>query len=900
MERRPLAVIACCWIAGSGLSCLYDGTTFWLLWSGLTLIAPLFAVVGRLSWKRLLVLWLAFSLGAAYWAYNDGRNISGIGAKLEQEYSGIISLAADPGLEAEEIPIRMEGTIVSPVEIDGDRADFTLKLSGYEFAGGEGEAPGGSGKAVKKEFKYASREKIAVQVRLASQDELAVAASWKRGRKLAISGTLEAPSTARNFGGFDYRNYLRHQRIHWLLKAAGASAVTAGENQSFSISLMLGKIDDLRTSLGNRVGELFPDWQAGYMKGLIIGLADELEPEKYTQFTNLGLTHILAISGSHVAINVGLLFGLLRLCRITRETSLWIVMVFVPAYVLLTGFTPSVIRSGIMTMLGLYLMRRRLLKDGLNVLSAAALLMLIWDPYYLLNVSFQLSFAVTAGLILFVPLLSPYLRWLPERLRGATAITVAAQLVSYPLTIFYFNQFSLLSLAANMVIVPLVSLVALPLGTAALLASGLWLPLGQWIAYPVRLINSLTFVAAEWLNGRSGFMTYWKSPSLLWIAAFYLLTYGLLFRSARKKARQERDLAAGDDTVPLPPLSGGKGGQPKSNPKSAFPSLWLQTSWKDVSITAGLAAGLFALIFSGYQPANAKGIGHVQFIDVGQGDCALITTPEGVNILVDGGGTVSFRKASDAWRDRKEPFEVGAKTVVPLLKKRGIHRLDAIILTHGDQDHVGGLRAVVEQFPVGALILNGSLADSATMNKLMSAALVRDIPIYAAHAGMRLMPDHATVLQFLAPPAEPGEPGQAGQTGEAEIFYDKDQNHRSLVFRLDMDGASFLFTGDMDIAAEGTVLDSLSTAGPAAERVDVMKVAHHGSKTSTSEEWLAYFNPAVSVISVGASNSYGHPNPGVLERLAVAGSGIYRTDRAGEIQMKVTGSEILVRTKLGR
>lgn len=909
MERRPLVVIACCWIAGSGLACLYSGKTFWLLWGGITLIAPLFAVLRKLTWSRLLILWIAFSLGAAYWAYNDGRNVSGIEPKLEQvnkayqtgKIAGWDSAkSAGSGgtldsAELAELVVNVEGTIISTVSIDGDRADFTLKLSGYSLGD---ETAGAERSKGERRIKYDSTEKVAVQVRLSSQEEVAVAAAWKRGAKLSMSGTLERPGTARNFGGFDYRNYLRTQRIHWILKTKGASGITIEPQAGITYATLLGKVDSLREGLGNRVGTLFPGWQAGYMKGLIIGLADELEPEKYAQFTNLGLTHILAISGSHVAINVGLLFGLLRLFRVTRETSLLVVLGFVPVYVLLTGFSPSVIRSGLMTMLGLYLLRKGLLKDGLNVLSAAALLMLLWEPYYLLNVSFQLSFAVTAGLILFVPLLSPYFRWLPQRVRGATAITVAAQLVSFPVTIYYFNQFSLLSLAANMVIVPLVSLVALPLGTAALLLSGIWIPLGQVIAYPVRLINSLSFLGTEWLNERSGFMTFWKSPSLLWIGAFYILIYVLLRRGARSYPQLPNDsashpsfrgtsLASFEDTVPLPPHQGGKIG--------AFlpASSHAKRPWKEIGVSAALLAGVVALLVFGYRPEYAKGVGHVQFIDVGQGDCALITTPGGAHILVDGGGTVSFRKPGDAWRDRKEPFEVGAKTVVPLLKKRGIHSLDAIVLTHGDQDHIGGLQAVVDQFPVEALIFNGSLAESATMKKLMEAADDRNIPVYAAYDGMKLRPDAMTTIEFLSPLNEPVLTG---------IPFVKDQNHRSLVFLLEMEGVSFMFTGDMDVSAELNVLDNKvsGSKGRSAPHADVLKVAHHGSKTSTSAEWLDWLRPKVSVISVGQYNSYGHPNPGVLERLTESGSAIYRTDQMGEIQMRVTDGMIFIRTKLSR
>lgn len=880
MHRRPLAAIACCWIAGNGLSYCADGYMFWLLWSGLTLIAPLPAALGRIPWKRAVMLWAAFSLGAAYWAYNDTGNVSEIGARFTQH---------GDSQQTEEAGGSVEGTIISPVKVDGDRADFILRLGKYVRSRFPEENSNEDRRTTSQE--YISREKVAVQVRLSSEKEAKQVSAWKRGQKLTMRGTFERPGIARNFGGFDYRKYLRNQRIHWLFKVKGASGIEVFPPERVGAPAWLGKVDGLRQALGKRVERLFPGWQAGYMQGLIIGLADELEPEKYNQFTNLGLTHILAISGSHVAINVGLIFGLLRLCRVGRETSLLVVMGVVPAYVLLTGFSPSVIRSGVMTLLGLYLLRKRLVKDGINVLSAAALLMLMWEPYFLLNVSFQLSFAVTAGLMLFVPLLTPHLRWLPERIRGAVAITVAAQLVSFPLTIFYFNQFSLLSLAANLLIIPLVSLVALPLGTVALLFSGVWLRLGQWLAYPVRFVNSLTFVAAEWLDARSGFMTFWKSPSLAWIAIFYIVTYWLLKRNAPEIRRDGSFAAASElsdlqDTAPLPLKTG-----------AAHPAVPILRNhsrnrhWKRAAFNGCLALCLLALLILGYQPDYKPGVGYIQFIDVGQGDCALITTPGGSHILVDGGGTVSFRKPQEAWRDRRVPFEVGAKTVVPLLKKRGVHRLDAIILTHGDQDHIGGLQAIVDQFPVAALVTNGSLAESATMTKLMETALSKEIPIYAAYRGMRLTPDARTTLEFLSPPADWDSP-------EAGIPYVKNQNRRSVVFRLRLDGKSFMFTGDMDVAAERELLKNEEQV-VGEEPVDVLKVAHHGSKTSTSAEWLQEIRPAASVISVGATNTYGHPNGDVLKRLTEGGGAVYRTDEMGEVQMVISKGEILMRIKIG-
>lgn len=890
VRRRPLTALTVCWLLGSGLAAGSGSGIFWWLWLGISLLVVVSVLVLRMPWRKLILLWLVFTLGASYWLYNEARNITHIEMPSnEQMWQG-----------------RVEGMIVSMVEVDGDRADFTLEVvrlvQGQET---EQEIRGG--------------ERVAVQLRLAAKEEIQTARLWKRGQRISLNGSLQEPQVARNFGGFDYRRYLHIQRIHWLFKAEGASSLRV-EGGSYGIAGFFGKVDEVRYALGDRIERLFPGWQAGYMKGLLIGLQDELEPDKYTEFTNLGLTHILAISGSHVAINVGLLFGLLRLCRATRETSLNVVMGFVPIYMLLTGFSPSVIRSGLMTMLGIYLLQQGRWKDSLNILAAAAWLMLLWEPYFLLNVSFQLSFAVTAGLIIFVPLLSRYFRWLPPKIGGAVAITLTAQMVSFPLTITYFNQFSLLSILANLLLVPVIGAIALPLGTGALLLSFLPTKLGLWAAIPVRWLNSATFIVTEWFSGRSGFMTYWRSPNIGWILAFYGFCYYVLAKGRERQQQADIWRVNGGmvgDTVPLGPGAAGaceqaaadsvpsttygfgiaRDGRGRKFPRGA--RQWTSAIYRLAMgrttplLRLAAIAGLVLLLVVGYGTAYVKGTGYVEFIDIGQGDSTLITTPSGVHILVDGGGTVSFRKAKDNWRERREPFEVGTKTLAPLLKKRGIHRLDAVILTHGDQDHIGGIQAVLEQFRVESLLINGSLSPSATMTKLMETAIAKGIPVYSVSRDMQLKPDKDTRLEFLYPQPDIGE--------SRTLSVDKEQNHRSIVFLLQMNHSSFLFTGDMDEAAERKAI-ALENAveNPAYKRpVNVLKVAHHGSKTSTSAAWLGYWQPERALISAGATNVYGHPHPTVIERLDEHKVRIYRTDQQGEVQIKVRrGRPIEARFKL--
>ncbi|MEK3879376.1 ComEC/Rec2 family competence protein [Paenibacillus sp. FSL M7-0420] len=891
MNRRPLLSFTVCWVAGSAAGCLFSGRSLLFCLTGLLLLPVVWAVSSRIRWRMAGVLVTALIVAALYWEHSEVRNVSLLPEVLVQPVS-----------ELNEAYITAAGVIASPVERDGDRVDFVVKLSSVRLhqqgeqsaaAGAVGSDPEG--------------ERVTVQIKLQEESEIAEAALWQRGDRVVIEGELIQPQIARNFGGFDYRAYLLTQKIHWLLKGTGTASVTVNPQVSWEPSTILRWNDKARSVLGAEMSRLFQEPHAGYMKGLVIGIQKELDPETFRQFSQLGLTHILAISGMHVAVYVGVILVLLRRCRLTRETALTVTLLLVPVYVLLSGAGPSVIRAGIMSMIALLAARLGLLKDGLNILAASALMMLVWNPYLLLSVSFQLSFLVTAGLMVYTPLAAPLFRRLPGWLGSSLSVTIIAQLVSFPLTIYYFNQFSLLSVAANLLLVPFITFLVLPLGTLALLLGRVWNAASLLTAQLAEFLNNITFAAVEWVNGFTAGVLIWASPSFLWICLYYGLLYGLLHALKRRTEAMLVPQFMDDETRPLAELERPEppGNHINTTNQPDFPStansrratLAFQaypptgaTRWSN-SAAILCAVGLTILLYKGYKAeAIRDGFGSISYLDIGQGDSSLITTPGGAHILVDGGGTVSFGNREE-WRIRRSPFEVGAKTLLPLLKQRGIHRLDAVILTHGDQDHAGGLQAVLEGMPVSALLFNGTLADTQPYTKLMTTALDAGVRLYPVQQGMSLEPDDATRLNFLWP-----EPRADGQTLPEEV---EDQNHESVVFRLEMNGRSFLFTGDMDQAAEEAILHSASQSGIKQGRpIDALKVAHHGSKTATSADWLAFWNPGAAVISAGVNNLYGHPNGSVLERLADANTEIYRTDQQGEIQLRVGKEGISLRHKL--
>lgn len=234
-------------------------------------------------------------------------------------------------------------------------------------------------------------------------------------------------------------------------------------------------------------------------------------------------------------------------------------MLAVPPYVLLTGASPSILRAGLMALLGLAAARAGKLKDGLHLLAASAVLLLLWEPRLIESVSFQLSYIVTAGLILGVPAAQrvwPRPRGRSRFVYDAVVVTIVAQAASFPVTIFYFNQLHLLSLPANLLLVPFISFLIMPAGAAAMLLDPLWPGLAQWIASASAVGNEWTFRLISGMGGWRPGATVWATPPLWWIGAYYGAAFGLLLGLARWKALRQNEAAAAaeageDDTQPL-------------------------------------------------------------------------------------------------------------------------------------------------------------------------------------------------------------------------------------------------------------------------------------------------------------------------------------------------------------
>ena len=522
-----------------------------------------------------------------------------------------------------------------------------------------------------------------------------------------------------------------------------------------------------------------------------------LNPELVEDFQTTGIVHILSVSGSHMSLLAMATAWLCAVLRFPRGLTFTLGLFIIGTYAILSGLLPQVMRSASMGILVFFAKTLAAEAEGARLLTFTAFLMLLNQPLLLFDVSFQLSFSATAGLMYLSEDLRKYFERLPKFFLEPMSMTIAAQLASLPIIIWYFNQISLSSVLANVFVMPLLEVVII---------GGL---LGGIIAAVVPMVGEIFFAGEALIFGAGAELN--RIFAKLPLSAVQVPTLGIFagfFYYAAIILRR--------------------------------PVI--------------LLAIVFLIALNIFRTSDVE----VNFVDVGQGDCAVVITPHKKCLIFDTGGV------------RDKMFDVGGRVVVPYLKHENIREVDKIFLTHVHEDHSGGAGAVIKKLPVGEVITAGEpRSEYATVFGIAEEYLP---PLRAGQVGEKFIIDGVEVEIIFAPNVGTG-------------------NEISNVYRVRYGGITFLITGDLVKEIEAEILregiDISST---------VLKVGHHGSATSSSEEFLRAVSPKCSVICVGYGNSFGHPRPEVLERLEKLPTKIFRTDQDGLIKFKTDGKNLRVET----
>ena len=629
------------------------------------------------------------------------------------------------------------------------------------------------------------------------------------GDKIFFLGEFEKASEARNNGGFNYKQYLKTNGIYGLISTTKIEKIQKG--QYYKILIF---INNVRNKIIENANKLLSKNEANLLTGILIGNKDSLDKTIQQDFRNSSLSHMLAVSGAHasyVIIGITIILGKLN---ISKNFSKIITIILLILFTILTGATSSVTRAVIMA---IYLLLGSLLHRKPNIIASISLslfIILIINPYKILDVGLQLSYGGTIGIIMFSSLIlkeRKYKNKILNTLKDLFVVSLSANIVIFPIIAYHYNTFSITFFISNILAGPLLGIIII-LGFVTIILSFIAINLARIPAFILSIFLKLLIHIASFSSKLPLSKIYVITPSIIFILIYYFILFLIRFKKFKlKKILDKRFIS--------------------------------------ILLCVFLIFQLIKII-----PSNLQ----INFIDVGQGDSTLIITPMHKTILIDGGGNL----------DEKD-YSIGKNVLIPYLLDKGIIKLDYIMISHFDSDHVGGILTVMEELKVGQVVISKQGEDSENYKKFKETAKEKKIKVVIVGKGDRLQIEKGLYFDILWP-------------NNTKLISENILNNNSIVAKLNYKNTSCIFTGDIEAIAERQLLQEYKNnlnifIGT------ILKVGHHGSKTSSIQEFIETVKPKISLIGVGEDNKFGHPNNEVIHRLEKIGSQIYRTDQMGEI-----------------
>lgn len=623
------------------------------------------------------------------------------------------------------------------------------------------------------------------------------------GATCTVEGVLERPAHARNPYQFDYEQYLHKKGITNQLILDSLDSISCEDNSFFEY------LYSFRMKLIKLTSDKLHPETASWLHALVLGDDSLLDTEIIELFQRWSLSHILAISGLHIGIIVAILYvGLVRFSITTKERANWFLIIFLPIYAVMAGGQPSVWRASLMVLFISIIQKAKIKINYTDGISIIFLFLVLFDKYIIYHIGFQLSFAVTFGLILSQ-------KWIANaksNIERIFQISFISQMVILPLQVHYFLIFQPLSILLNVIVVPYFSLFVIPFMFSLLFLSFLPDPLVDFMEDFFIFIHQIVLWFIQKVD------SYLNYPLLIGDFPFYYVCiYYLLFVLMMVNLENFRLIR---------------------------------------SFRYGLCLIVF-LIFLSLRPFFSP-VGTVTMLDIGQGDAFIIELPyrKGV-FIIDAGASFSFHDFAPTDRVYKQ-------IIRPYLQGRGIYKIDTIFLSHNDLDHSGSMSYILEEIKVDEVVINEY---HALQDEEIDLINQHQITLTIAKFN-EIIERKGQLFQVLSPKTDKN-----------------DENENSLVIYTSLGGKGWLFVGDIGKETERSIINYFPKL-----HIDVLKVGHHGSNTSTDTAFIQHTKPDYALISAGVNNRYGHPTKEVLQTLNEQAVIVYRTDLQGAVQYHFIGT----------
>ena len=638
-----------------------------------------------------------------------------------------------------------------------------------------------------------NNKKILINIKM-SQD----IPSIKYGDSLYIEGEFKQPEEARNYKGYNYKQYLKTKKIIGTVELEKVK-ILKSSNGSF--------IHNIQKYIRDTINGTLTDEEGNLLLAILLGDKDKLSEDIQESFNTSNLSHMLAVSGAHVSYIILGLTYVLQNSIIGKKNGKIVCIIFLLAFMAITNFTPSVTRACIMAILTLFsgIIYRK--SDVYTNISVAALITLIFNPYGLLDLGFQLSYGGTIGIIIFIKRIqekksnSKVINYIKQM----ALVSIYANIIIIPIMMYHFNTVSFTFIISNIMASPILGIIVIT-GFLFIIASITVKPLTRLIAIFIKPILSILIKISQICSKLPFSNILVVTPYMFNVISYYAI---ILYCIKSKKNNK-------------------------------------------CKIIICLLIVLILINFIIYIfPQKLR----IFFIDVGQGDSTLIITPDKKTVLIDGGGSDSF--------------DVGEKVLLPYLLDRRILKVDYVLISHFDTDHCGGILTIMEKVKVKNIIISEQAEHSENYERFKKLMIHKKIRLIEVKKGDKIKIGRYSEFKILFP--------------TSRLLSENPLNNNSIVAQFNYNNFKMLFTGDIEKLAEQQILK----AEKAEIRADILKVAHHGSKTSSIPEFIKAVKPKIALIGVGKNNTFGHPNQQTIKNLENIKCRIYRTDLQGEIIIRI-------------